>query len=86
MKFHTDIKGKYSIVSDAGKLAGSIDGVPLRDSQQILPGDHQLDLAAGKGNVAMVWTQALDRGLQPIHQKKQNHRSPGIGPKSPIRP
>jgi len=66
MTFHTEIKAKYSIVSDSGKLAGSIDGAPLRDSQEIAPGDHRLDITAGKGNVALIWTQALERGFSPF--------------------
>jgi hypothetical protein len=69
MTFHTEIKARYSIVSDSGKLAGSIDGAPLLDSQVIAPGDHRLDLVAARGNVAFVWTQALERGFSPFTKK-----------------
>jgi len=64
--FHTDIHARYSIVSDSGKLAGSIDGAPLLDSQELAPGDHRLLLDRSKGNVAYVWTQALERGFSPF--------------------
>ena len=69
MTFHTDIKGKFSIVSDSGKLKGTLDGAPLLDSQVIPPGDHRLELADAKGNVAYVWSNAVDRGFGPFHQK-----------------
>jgi len=64
--FHTDIQARYSIVSDKGKLAGKLDGAPLRDSQQIAAGDHLLELNSGAGNVALVWSQALERGFSPF--------------------
>jgi len=69
MNFHTDFKARYSIVSDNGKLAGTIDGAPLADSQQLLAGDHKLQIVQGKGNVALIWTQALDRGFSPFNKK-----------------
>ena len=64
--FHTDIKAKYSVVSENGKAAGTIDGAPLLDSQEVAPGNHRLELVAGKGNVAVVWTQAIERGFNPF--------------------
>jgi hypothetical protein len=67
--FHTDIKGRYSIVSDGGKLAGTIDGAPLAESEDIPAGDHQLEIASGKGQVALVWSQALERGFNPFTRK-----------------
>jgi hypothetical protein len=66
IRFHTDIPGKFSIVSDSGVLAGKIDGAPLQAGQQIAAGDHRLELSAGKGEVAIVWSQALDRGFSPF--------------------
>jgi hypothetical protein len=66
MTFHTDITARYSIVSDSGKLAGRIDGMPLLASVEIAPGDHELEIAEGKGNVALVWAQALERGFNPF--------------------
>jgi len=69
MSFHTDIKANYSIVADQAKLAGTLDGVPLQDSQVIPPGTHRLEIASGSGNVALVWTQALDRGFDPFTKK-----------------
>ena len=66
MNFHTDIKGSYAIVSDKGKLAGTIDGVPLQNAQQIPAGDHNLQITQGSGNVAIVWSQALERGFSPF--------------------
>jgi hypothetical protein len=69
INFHTDIKARYSVVSDQGKVAGSIDGAPLLASQEIPAGDHRLELAEGKGNVALVWSQALERGFSPFSKK-----------------
>ena len=69
MTFHTDIKGTYSIVSNDGKLKGSIDGAPLAVSQVVAPGDHRLDIVEGKGTVAFVWAQALERGFSPFRKK-----------------
>jgi hypothetical protein len=69
MTFHTDIKGRYSIVSNSGKLTGSLDGAPLRDSQQIAAGEHRLEITEGKGEVALVWTQALERGFSPFSKR-----------------
>jgi len=69
INFHTDIKAKYSIVSETGKLAGALDGAPLLESQEVAPGDHQLRITAGTGDVALVWTQALERGLNPFTKR-----------------
>ena len=69
INFHTDIRAIYSIVSEGGKLAGSIDGAPLRDSQQIAAGDHRLEIAGGTGDVAVIWTQALERGFNPFTRR-----------------
>jgi hypothetical protein len=66
MNFHTDIRAKYSIVAAGGKITGTLDGAPLQDSQQIPAGEHQLKIASGKGDVALVWTQALQRGFDPF--------------------
>jgi hypothetical protein len=66
MNFHTDIRGIYSIVSEGGKLAGTIDGRPLLDSEEIAPGEHRLDATGGRGNIALIWTQALERGFDPF--------------------
>jgi len=69
MEFHTNIRGRYSIVSASGKLAGTLDGTPLNDSQQIAAGDHQLKITAGTGDVAVVWAQALERGFSPFTKR-----------------
>jgi hypothetical protein len=69
MAFHTDIGGTYSIVSDSGTLTGNIDGTPLAEFEEIPPGDHRLKIATGSGNIALVWTQALDRGFNPFTGK-----------------
>jgi len=70
MTFHTEIRGTYSIVAQGGKLAGGLDGTPLRDSQQILPGDHRLEITEGQGEMAaLVWTQALERGFSPFTKR-----------------
>jgi hypothetical protein len=69
MTFHTDIKARYSVVSDSGKLKGAIDGAPLLDSQIIAPGDHRLQIVGATGNVAYVWAQALERGFNPFGGK-----------------
>jgi hypothetical protein len=66
MRFHTEIPGKFSIVSNSGAIAGTLDGAPLLASQQIPAGDHTLDVTAGAGDVAVVWSQALDRGFSPF--------------------
>ena len=67
--FHTDIPARYSIVSEQGKLTGRIDGAALTESQELAPGDHDLEVAGGTGEVAVVWTQALDRGFDPFTRK-----------------
>ena len=70
MPFHTDIKGKYSIVAEGGKIEGTLDGAPLRDSQEIPAGDHRLEITKGQGDsLALVWTQAIERGFNPFTGK-----------------
>jgi hypothetical protein len=66
IRFHTDIKAAYSLVSTGGKLTGSLDGAPIQDSQVITPGDHHLQITGGSGEVAVIWTQALERGFNPF--------------------
>jgi len=69
IRFHTDIRTRYTLVSDKAKIAGRIDGKPILDSQEIAPGDHRLEITAGRGNIALVWTQALQRGFNPFGGK-----------------
>jgi hypothetical protein len=66
MTFHTDFPARYSIVSDKGPVAGTLDGHLLLASQQMPAGDHRLALAGGQGKIELVWTQALDRGFNPF--------------------
>jgi hypothetical protein len=67
--FHTDVRGRYSILSREGKMTGLLDGVPLRESQEIAAGDHELKITGGKGSVAVVWAQAVERGFNPFTRK-----------------
>jgi hypothetical protein len=78
MSFHTEFKARYSIVSDKGKLTGTIDGAPLADSQDLPAGDHRLQLVDARGSVAVVWTQALERGFSPF--TKRGTEAPEKGP------
>jgi hypothetical protein len=41
----------------------------LQDSQQIPAGDHQLKIASGSGEVAVIWSQALQRGFNPFTKR-----------------
>ena len=67
LSFHTDIPGKFSIVSDTGAaVSGQLDGEPLQAAQQIPAGDHQLRVTGEGGSLAIVWSQALERGFDPF--------------------
>ena len=64
--FETTIPANYAIVAqNRTPVSGVLDGKPLAASQFLAPGQHDLQIAAGGGQLAVVWTQAVERGFEP---------------------
>ncbi len=62
MSFSTVIPARYTVVAQRGTIFGTLDGKPLQASQFLEPGEHRLELKGSKCLVAVVWSQAIERG------------------------
>jgi hypothetical protein len=58
------VPGDYVVTDGHQRLSGSLDGGPVADHWELTPGVHHLTVSAGEP-VALVWTQAFDRGWRP---------------------
>ena len=56
--------GDYVLTDGSRRLSGSLDGAPMADHWYLERGAHHLKLAGGSP-VALVWSQAFDRGWRP---------------------
>jgi len=62
MTFSTEIPANYTIITQKGAPSGTLDGQPLKSSQFLAPGKHELRVTGAQGLVAVVWSQAVERG------------------------
>jgi hypothetical protein len=62
MNFTTGIPASYTVVTDGEKLAGSLDRQPLDQPQFLAPGEHTIQVTQGRARVAVIWSQAVERG------------------------
>jgi hypothetical protein len=58
------VPGDYVLTDGHQRLSGSLDGAPPADHWELTQGVHHLEVSAGVP-VALVWTQAFDRGWRP---------------------
>lgn len=59
-----NVPGDYVVTDGHQRLSGSLDGAPTADHWQLARGTHHLVLSGGTP-VALVWSQAFDRGWRP---------------------
>lgn len=59
-----NVPGDYVVTDGHQRLSGSLDGAPAADHWSLTRGTHHLVLSGGTP-VALVWSQAFDRGWRP---------------------
>jgi hypothetical protein len=64
--FEVVVPSRYTLVCASGKIAGILDGTPLKGSRELGAGRHVFRQTAGTGRVALVWAQAIERGYSPF--------------------
>jgi hypothetical protein len=69
MTFSTVIPAEYAVVSSEGSVSGTLDGKPIQASQFLDAGSHSLELTKGRGQIAVIWAQAIERGYSIFDRK-----------------
>jgi hypothetical protein len=64
--FDVEIPTVYAVVSEFGKIAGSLDGVPYNGPARLEAGHHVFHRTGGSGRAAIFLARALDAGFQPL--------------------
>jgi len=65
--FEVVIPASYSIMTPNGNITGFLDGEPYRGGRFLAPGKHTFLRSSGTTELALLWTQAADRGFTPFH-------------------
>ena len=64
--FEVKVPATYSVVTPSGRGTGLLDGTPCGGGRFLEAGRHVYRPAAGESHLALVWTQAVDRGFLPL--------------------
>ncbi len=70
ISFTTVIPADYTVISSEGGVTGLLDGKPLQASQFLEPGQHELQITSARGQLAVVWARAVERGFSLFVRKK----------------
>jgi hypothetical protein len=64
--FPIAVPAEYTVVGDAGPVAGSLDGTPFTGPRRLEAGTHEFADAGGPERLAVVWARAVRRGFTPF--------------------
>jgi hypothetical protein len=66
IRFDVEIPARYTLVTAAGRAVGLLDGTPFEGPRELAPGPHEFVPAPARGQIILVWAQALERGFSPF--------------------
>jgi hypothetical protein len=66
VEFNILLSGVYAIVTPYGPAKGYIDAQPYGGPCMLKPGKHTYKLAPDETSIAVVWSQAIERGFWPV--------------------
>ena len=70
LNFTVAILARYSFVGPSGPVDGVLDGTALNGPRDLEPGVHSFLPGRNERRVALIWTQAVERGFKPIWPRK----------------
>jgi hypothetical protein len=65
-QFEITIPQTYAVVTETGKVEGTLDGKPYTGPVWLTAGKHEFDRTAGNGRVAVFWNDAYQKGFLPL--------------------
>lgn len=68
--FDVVIPARYTLVSESGKLTGTLGGEPFHEPVELQAGHYEFVRESGEGRVALVWARAVELGYSPFHRYK----------------
>jgi hypothetical protein len=68
--FDIVIPNEYTIVSEFGIFAGTLNGEPVAGSRPLVPGRYEICRTGGSGRLAVVWSTAIEKGYSPFVKLK----------------
>ena len=74
VEFNIALPGVYAIVTPYGPAKGYIDDRPYGGPSMLKPGMHTYKLAPDETNIAVVWSQAIERGFWPVEFVQERRR------------
>ena len=66
LRFALAVPHRYTVVTPAGRAAGTLDGTAFTGPRELAVGAHEFLPAKDSGEVVLVWAQALERGYSPF--------------------
>jgi Dolichyl-phosphate-mannose-protein mannosyltransferase len=66
VRFDVEIPARYTLVTAAGRVAGTLDGKPFEGPRDLASGPHEFVAAHASGRIILVWAQAVERGYSPF--------------------
>ncbi|MBI4422264.1 MAG: glycosyltransferase family 39 protein [Elusimicrobia bacterium] len=79
-EFELAVPGRYAVVAEEGEAAGLLDGRPYVGARPLAAGSHVFLAAEGRGRLAAVWAQAVERGFRPSAWSPAAAGPPGTPP------
>ena len=71
--FEVAIPNRYRIIAERGPVEGTLDATPLEGPRELAAGQHQLQIVSGRGRIALIWAQAIERDYQPFRAIKPDN-------------
>ncbi len=65
IEFDLVIPERYTLVTDAGRVEGILDGEPFTGARMLAAGHHTYTPSARHGRLELIWAQAIERGFSP---------------------
>jgi hypothetical protein len=70
------VPATYTIVSQNGSFAGTLNGVPFSGAMRLEPGHYRVHRDTGSGALAIVWSRAIEKGYNPFAPLKEDVPTP----------
>jgi Dolichyl-phosphate-mannose-protein mannosyltransferase len=72
VRFEVMVPSRYTLVCEAGKIAGVLDETAFDGPRELTPGPHVFRQTSGTGAVAVIWARAVERGYSPFAEPSAN--------------
>jgi len=66
------VPSTYTIVSEKGRFAGTLNGEPYTGSMRLESGIYRIHRDGGSGALAIIWSRAIEKGFSPFAPLKKD--------------